>query len=117
MNTTRQPILASLNNRELRQKVWETSAHRAVASNGPLIVKMAQLRAKKANLLGFDTWAAYAVADQMAKTPSAVYEILDDLAPKALAHAKVDAADIQAEIKKAGGNFELQPWDLSLIHI
>ncbi|MCP3127457.1 M3 family metallopeptidase [Shewanella sp. KJ2020] len=111
VNTTRQPVLSSLNNRELRQKVWETSAHRAVASNGPLIVKMAQIRAKKANLLGFDTWASYAVADQMAKTPSAVYEILDDLAPKALARAKVEAADIQAEIKKAGGDFELQPWD------
>ncbi|MCH1932039.1 M3 family metallopeptidase [Shewanella sp. A25] len=111
VNTTRQPILASLNNRELRQKVWGTSAHRAVASNGPLIVKMAQLRAKKANLLGFDTWAAYAVADQMAKTPTAVYEILDDLAPKALERAKIEAADIQAEINKAGGDFTLQPWD------
>ncbi len=111
VNTTRQPILSSLNNRELRQKVWETSAHRAVANNGPLIVKMAQLRAKKANLLGFDTWAAYAVADQMAKTPTAVYEILDDLAPKALARAKVEAADIQAEINKAGGDFSLEPWD------
>lgn len=111
VNTTRQPVLSSLSNRELRQKVWETSAHRAVATNGPLIVKMAQIRAKKANLLGFDTWASYAVADQMAKTPAAVYEILDDLAPKALARAKVEAADIQAEIKKAGGDFELQPWD------
>ncbi|MCI2965421.1 MULTISPECIES: M3 family metallopeptidase [Shewanella] len=111
VNTTRQPVLSSLSNRELRQKVWETSAHRAVATNGPLIVKMAQIRAKKANLLGFDTWASYAVADQMAKTPAAVYEILDDLAPKALARAKVEAADIQAEIKKTGGDFELQPWD------
>jgi len=111
VNTTRQPVLSSLSNRKLRQKVWETSAHRAVATNGPLIVKMAQIRTKKANLLGFDTWASYAVADQMAKTPAAVYEILDDLAPKALARAKVEAADIQAEIKKAGGDFELQPWD------
>ncbi|MCL1090482.1 M3 family metallopeptidase [Shewanella profunda] len=111
VNTTRQPILSSLNNRELRQRVWEASAHRSVITNGPLIVKMAQIRAKKANLLGFDTWASYAVADQMAKTPVAVYEILDDLAPKALARAKVEAADIQAEIKKAGGDFELQPWD------
>ncbi|RBP77582.1 peptidyl-dipeptidase Dcp [Shewanella putrefaciens] len=111
VNTTRQPVLSSLSNRELRQKVWETSAHRAVTINGPLIVKMAQIRAKKANLLGFDTWASYAVADQMAKTPAAVYEILDDLAPKALARAKMEAADIQAEIKKAGGDFELQPWD------
>ena len=54
-------------------KSGETSAHRAVATNGPLIVKMAQIRAKKPNW-GFDTWASYAVADQMAKTPAAVYE-------------------------------------------
>lgn len=111
VNTTRQPVLSSLTNRALRQKVWETSAYRAIDSNGPLIVKMANIRANKAKLLGFDTWASYAVADQMAKTPTAVYEILDDLAPKALARAKVEAADIQAEIKKQGGDFELKPWD------
>ncbi|WKE64067.1 M3 family metallopeptidase [Gallaecimonas kandeliae] len=111
VNTTRQPILGSLENRELRQKIWETSAHRAMGSNGPVILKEAELRAEKAKLLGYPTWAAYVLEDQMAKTPDAVYGILDDLAPKAVAKAKAEAADIQAEIKKDGGDFELQPWD------
>lgn len=111
VNTTRQPLLGSLENRELRKTIWETSSKRAMASNGPVLVKMAQLRAEKAKLLGYDSWAAYVVADQMAKTPDAVFGILDDLAPKAVAKAKVEAADIQAEITKDGGDFQLQPWD------
>ncbi|NMH63625.1 M3 family metallopeptidase [Shewanella salipaludis] len=111
VNTTRQPILSRLANRELRKTIWETSAYRAMDSNGPLDIKLAQLRAEKAQLLGYPSWAAYTVADQMAKTPEAVYGILDDLAPKALAKAKVEAADIQAEIAKSGADFELQAWD------
>jgi peptidyl-dipeptidase Dcp len=111
VNTTTQPVLASLTNRELRQKIWETSAYRAMDSNGPLNIKIATLRAEKAKLLGYNSWADYTLADQMAKTPEAVYGILDDLAPKALAKAKAEAADIQAEITRSGGDFELQPWD------
>jgi len=111
VNTTTQPLLSSLKNRELRQKIWETSAYRAMDTNAPLNINIAQLRAEKAQLLGYPNWAAYSVADQMAKTPKAVYEILDDLAPKALVKAKIEAADIQAEIVKAGGDFQLQAWD------
>ncbi len=111
VNTTRQPILSSLNNRALRQRVWETSANRAMDANGPNIIKQSHLHAEKAALLGYDSWAAYTVADQMAKTPTAVYEILDNLAPKAVAKAKQEAADIQAEIAKTGEAFELEPWD------
>jgi peptidyl-dipeptidase Dcp len=111
VNTTTQPLLSSLENRELRQKIWETSAYRAMDTNAPLNIKIAQLRAEKAALLGFKDWASYSVADQMAKTPEAVYGILDDLAPKALAKAKIEAADIQAEIKKDGKDFKLQAWD------
>lgn len=111
VNTTRQPILMSLENRELRKKIWETSANRAQATNGPIVIKQAELRADKAKLLGFATWADYKLADQMADNPEAVFAILDDLAPKAVAKAKVEAADIQAEIKAQGGDFELQPWD------
>ncbi|MBB1268344.1 M3 family metallopeptidase [Shewanella sp. SR44-3] len=111
VNTTAQPLLSSLENRELRQKIWETSAYRAMDTNAPLNIKIAQLRAEKAALLGFKDWASYSVADQMAKTPEAVYGILDDLAPKALAKAKIEALDIQAEIKKDGKDFTLQAWD------
>ncbi|MCG9696851.1 M3 family metallopeptidase [Shewanella sp. Isolate11] len=111
VNTTRQPLLSQLNNRELRKRIWETSANRAVEANGPNIIKQSHLHAEKAALLGFDSWAAYTVANQMAKKPSAVYEILDDLAPKAVAKAKQEAADIQAEITKSGETFKLEPWD------
>ncbi|MCE9678625.1 M3 family metallopeptidase [Shewanella sp. AS1] len=111
VNTTRQPILTQLNNRELRQRVWETSAHRAMDTNGPNILKQSHLHAEKAALLGYNSWAEYTVADQMAKTPSAVYQILDDLAPQAVAKAKEEAAEIQAEIKKSGQDFKLEPWD------
>ena len=111
VNTTAQPLLSSLKNRDLRKKLWETSAYRAMETNAPLNINIAKLRAQKANLLGYPTWAAYALGDQMAKTPEAVYGILDDLAPKALVKAKVEAADIQAEIVKEGQTFELAPWD------
>ncbi|QSX28713.1 M3 family metallopeptidase [Shewanella cyperi] len=111
VNTTRQPLLTSLENRELRQKLWETSANRAMDTNGPLAIQLAKLRAEKAQLLGFKSWADYALGDQMAAKPEAVYGILDDLAPKAVARARAEAADIQAQIKATGGDFELQPWD------
>ncbi|WP_438862459.1 M3 family metallopeptidase [Neptunicella sp.] len=111
VNTTRQPILGSLENRALREKIWKTSANRAMDTNGPVLIKLAQLRADKAKLLGYDNWASYVTADQMAQTPEAVYAILDDLAPKAVVKAKAEAADIQAQIDASGGDFELQPWD------
>jgi peptidyl-dipeptidase Dcp len=111
VNTTTQPLLSSLKNRDVRKQLWETSAYRAMDTNAPLNIKIAQLRAQKATLLGYPTWAVYSLGDQMAKNPEAVYDILDDLAPKALVKAKVEAADIQAEIVKDGKDFKLQPWD------
>lgn len=111
VNTTRQPILAQLTNRDLRQQIWQASSTRAMSNNGPLALKIARLRAEKAALLGYSSWAAYAVADQMAKTPSAVFDILDALVPKAVAKADSEAQDIQAEMAKEGVTFELQPWD------
>ncbi|WP_338592990.1 M3 family metallopeptidase [Shewanella khirikhana] len=111
VNTTRQPLLGSLENRALREKLWNTSANRAMGTNGPLVIKLAKLRADKAALLGFPTWADYVLGDQMAANPGAVFGILDDLAPKAVAKAKLEAADIQAQIKATGADFELKPWD------
>lgn len=111
VNTTRQPILGSLENRSLRKKIWQASSQRAMSTNGPVLIKLAQLRAQKAQLLGYPTWAAYVTADQMAKTPAAVYDILDDLAPKAVAKAEVEAQAIQEQITANGENFSVQPWD------
>jgi peptidyl-dipeptidase Dcp len=111
VNTTRQPILSQLENRELRKKIWETSANRAMEVNAPIIKEMVALRAEKAHMLGYDDWASYVTADQMAQNPQNVFDMLDDLAPKAVAKAKSEAEDIKAEMKKLGANFELQPWD------
>ncbi len=111
VNTTRQPILQSLENRKLREKVWTTSATRAQATNGPIIIKETKLRAEKAALLGYKDWASYVMTTRMAQTTENVYGILDDLAPKAVAKAEAEAEQIQQVNKKSGKNFALQPWD------
>ncbi len=111
VNTTRQPILTSLKNRELREKVWKQSATRAMDKNGPLILKLTKLRAQKAALLGYSNWASYVIEDQMAKTPENVFAILDDLAPKAVEKAKNEAADIEEVMHADGVKGAVQPWD------
>ena len=83
-NTTRVPVLSSLNNRALRQRVWEASAYRGLGRDGgidnrPLILEIAQLRAERARLLGFEDHASYKLQNQMAKTPAAARKMLTDL--------------------------------------
>jgi peptidyl-dipeptidase Dcp len=111
VNTTRQPILSSLTNRELRETIWKKSSQRAMDVNGPIVLQLTKLRAKKAALLGFPNWASYQIDDQMAKTPQNVFKILDDLAPKAVEKAKQEAADIEAVMHKNGVKGTVQPWD------
>ncbi len=111
VNTTRQPIMTSLDNRELREKVWKASANRGAELNAPVIKEITNLRAQKAKLMGYDSWADYVLEENMAKTPAAVLAMLDDLAPKVADKANAEAADIQAMIKAQGGEFEVQPWD------
>jgi peptidyl-dipeptidase Dcp len=95
-NTTRQPVLTSLKNRDLRKKVWEASAYRAMGQNGgvdnrALVIQLAKLRAEKAVLLGFASHAEYALQNQMAKKPEAAFKMLSDLVPQVLAKAKAEA--------------------------
>lgn len=115
-NTTRQPILISLKNRELRKKVWEASAYRAMGQDGgvdnrPLVVQLAKLRAEKAKLLGFASHAEYALQNQMAKKPEAAFKMLSDLVPQVLAKAKAEAKEIQAVMRADGIDGEVEPWD------
>lgn len=113
-NTTRQPVLASLENRELRQRIWEASANRGLTGaneTASLVARLAQLRAERAALLGYDNWASYRLAPQMAKTPEAVYSMFGSMVPAVVANTEKEAADIQAMITKTGGKFELAPWD------
>lgn len=114
-NTTRQPVLASLKNRALRQRVWEASAMRGLkdgeGDTRAMALRLAALRAERAQLLGYANHATYQLESQMAGSPDAVLGMLTDLAPAAVANAKREAADIQALIREQGGDFELQPWD------
>jgi len=114
-NTTRQPVLASLKNRALRQRVWEASAARGLldgeGDTRPMVLRLAELRAERAALLGKPNHATYQLEDQMAGSPDAVLAMLKDLIPTVLANAKREAADIDALIKQQGGDFTVQPWD------
>jgi peptidyl-dipeptidase Dcp len=119
-NTTQQPALGSLDNRDVRHELFEHSWSRAEKGDAndtrATIEEMAYLRAQKAKLLGFDTYAAWKLDNQMAKTPSAVMDFLDQLAPPAVARAEAEGKDRQAMIdkdQKAAGkpDFKLAAWD------
>jgi peptidyl-dipeptidase Dcp len=114
-NTTQQPMLQSLTDRSLREKLFNASWNRAEKSDSndtrKSIVRIAQIRAEKAKLMGYTNYAAWKLQDQMAKTPEAVNQFLAKLSPSATAKAKAEAADIQSLIDKQKGGFKLQAWD------
>ena len=114
-NTTQQPPLSSLSVRATRQKLFEASWTRAEKGDSndtrAVIIRIASIRAQKAKLLGFASYAAWNLQDQMAEKPAAIEEFLDKLIPSAIGKAKEEAKDIQASIDKQNGGFELQPWD------
>ncbi|MGE4073051.1 MAG: peptidyl-dipeptidase Dcp [Lysobacterales bacterium] len=116
-NTTTQPVLASLKNRELRARVLKASETRTEQSDDndtrAVIQRLAQLRAEKARLLGFATFADYQLGDQMAKTPDMALKLLTDTVPAATARARREAADIQKIIDDQKGGFTLaaSDWD------
>ncbi len=107
LNFTNQPALAQLTNRDVRRRLYELSTNRA-QSNREVAVEMAKLRAERAKLLGYPTHAAYAVADQTAKTTGAVEAMIGQLVGPAVANARREA---QALTELAG--FEIEPWDWS----
>ena len=114
-NTTQQPAQTSLTDRATRQKLFEASVERAEHGDKDdtraTIQRLAQLRAQKARLFGYPDWAAYRLADQMAKTPERAIKLMTDMVPAALAKARREAAQMQALINKRKGGFKLAPWD------
>ncbi len=109
------PFLQYANNRELRQKLYTGYIMRGNNNNAndnkQLVSDMVRLRADKAKLLGFDTYAAYVIDDNMAKTPNAVDEFLDKLMKAALPVAKSELAEMQAISDAEGNTFKLESWD------
>lgn len=114
-NTTQQPALASLTDRATRQALFEKSWTRTEQSDAndtrATVAELASLRAQKAKLLGFPTFADYVLTDQMAKTPGAAMGFLKQFGPALSAKQREEAAEINARIKATGGNFTVKPWD------
>jgi peptidyl-dipeptidase Dcp len=114
-NTTQQPSLQSLTDRDVREQLFKASWTRAEKGDAndtrDTIARLAQIRAQQAKLLGYDSYAAWKLEDQMAKKPETALGFLDKLVPAATARARSEAADIQAAIDASGGKFKLEPWD------
>lgn len=115
-NTTRQPILKSLNNREMRKRIWEASAERGVGQQGgvdnrPLIKEMVALRAERANLLGYDNYASYSLEPQTAKTPENALDMLTGLIPAVVSNTRLEAREIEEMMRAEGLEDGVMPWD------
>jgi peptidyl-dipeptidase Dcp len=114
-NTTQQPALSELNVRGSRQALFEDSWNRAEKGGDndtrETIARLAQVRAEKAKLLGFPTYAAWKLENQMARTPAAAISFMDALVPAATARAQRELQDIQDLVDKQGGGFKAQAWD------
>lgn len=114
INTTQQPSLQTLENREVRKELFEKSIHRSdsgLYDTSDLVKKMVLLRAQKAQILGFDTYASWSLQGTMAATPDKVFDMFKNLIPGSLDKAASEIKEIQAEINKEGKDFKLTPYD------
>ena len=114
-NPSVMPFLQYADNRALREKIFNGYINRGnngnEADNKKVVRDLVSLRLEKAKLMGYDDYASFVLEDRMAKSSDKVYALLDEVWTPALAKAKEELADINAEIKKEGGNFEAEGWD------
>jgi peptidyl-dipeptidase Dcp len=115
LNTSGQPLLTTLENRALRQRIMETSLVRGSRGNEfdnrEVLSRTVTLRAERAQLLGYPSHAAVQLAKQTAQTVEAVQQRLADLIPRAVANAEREAAELQAQLQAEGVDFQLAAWD------
>lgn len=113
-NTTQQPLLQFLENRNVRKQLFEASYYRADGSEHDtksIITEIAKLRAEKAALMGFDNYAEWSLQGTMAKTPENVQDMFEKLIPAATAKAQTEAHEIQQMIAQEGEDFTLEAYD------
>ncbi len=114
-NPSVMPFLQYAENRELRKKIWNAYRKRGDNNNEfdnkEIIIKLANLRRERAQLLGYDNHAQYVLEESMAKTPENVYKLLDQLWAPALEVAKQERDDMQKMVNTSGQNFKLAPYD------
>jgi len=115
LNTSGQPVLASLQNRSIRKRIFETSLSRGSRGgdfdNRDVLSKILTLRAERAELLGFANHAEFILANQTAQTVDVVNRRLAELAAPAVVNVRREANDLQAMIESEGADFQLAAWD------
>ncbi|SFT63283.1 peptidyl-dipeptidase Dcp [Kosakonia arachidis] len=115
LNTTQQPALATLRDRQTRENLftagWLRTQRGDANDTRAIVLRLVQLRARQAKLLGFNDFASWKIADQMAGTPQAALTFMRDIAPAARARAERELADIQQMIDTRQGGFSAQAWD------
>ncbi|MDZ7628011.1 MAG: M3 family metallopeptidase [Parvularculaceae bacterium] len=113
------PFLTYSGNRAAREKVWRTFVNRGdnggASDNNAIIAETLKLRAERSKLLGYPTYAHWAIEQQMAKTPEAAMDLMMRVWPKAVARVKEEVADMQAladaEASAGGAKLKIEPWD------
>ncbi len=115
LNTTQQPALAALRDRQTRENLftasWSRTSRGDANDTRAIVLRLAQLRAQQASLLGFPDYASWKMADQMAGNPQAAFDFMRGIAPAARARAERELADIQQVIDEQQGGFTAQAWD------
>lgn len=118
VNFTGNPVLASLGDRQLRQRIMEASLIKGNRDNEndnkSILLQMATLRAERAKLFGVRSHAEYVIQEQTATHPDNVHKMLRQIAPHAVRNAQAEGVDLQAAIAAEGENFTLQSWDWDL---
>ncbi|HCM7225401.1 TPA: peptidyl-dipeptidase Dcp [Klebsiella aerogenes] len=114
-NTTQQPALQALADRQTRHNLftagWTRNQKGDANDTRELVLRLAEIRARKAALLGVADYASWSMADQMAKTPSEALAFMRRIAPAARRRAEQELADIQQVIDEEGGDFQAAAWD------
>ncbi|MEG0098366.1 MAG: peptidyl-dipeptidase Dcp [Citrobacter sp.] len=115
LNTTQQPALAALHDRQIREELftraWTRAENNDANDTRAIVQRQVEIRAQQAKLLGFAHYAAWKIADQMANTPEAALAFMRAIVPAARKRAGDELAEIQKAIDKEKGEFSVQAWD------
>lgn len=115
LNTTQQPALQNLKDRQTREHLFRAAWSRCEKGDAndtrEIVLRLASLRAEQAKLLGFADYASWSTADQMAQTPQAALDFMRNIVPAATQRAGRELADIQQRVDAQQGGFAAQPWD------
>ena len=117
VNFTGHPLLSSLKNRSLRERIMKNSLLKGncdVKDNRKVILEIVRLRAKRAELFGVKTHAEHVLQDRNAQNPENVHKMLKQIAPAAVRNARLEGADLQKAINASGESFTLESWDWDL---